>query len=98
MPDTHATLPSAARETRRLIRAGLLDGHTSGQAKGHVQGVAVVSGAHAAGFELYNRRTAQACPMLAMSQSGDPHLSKLGAGLDMCTGLPYAAALPSAAA
>ena len=89
MPDTLPTLPNIARETRRLIRNGAHAGHTSGQADGHIQGnVAIVPGAHAADFELYCRRNAQACPVLAMSQPGDPHLPTLGADLDIRTDLP----------
>ena len=89
MPDTLTVTRNAALETRRLIRAGALDGHTSGRADGHVQGnVAIVPGAQAADFELYCRRNAQACPLLAVSQPGDPHLPTLGDELDIRTDLP----------
>jgi uncharacterized protein YcsI (UPF0317 family) len=89
MPDTLPTLPNAAREIRRLIRDGLLDGHTSGRASGHVQGnVAIVPGTYAAEFERFCRSNAQACPLLAKSQPGDPHLPTLGADLDIRTDLP----------
>ncbi len=89
MPDALLTPRNAALDTRRLIRAGALDGHTSGRADGHVQGnVAIVPGAQAADFELYCRRNPQACPLLAVSLPGDPHLPALGADLDMRTDLP----------
>ena len=81
--------PSAAVEARRLIRSGAFGGHTSGQAGGHVQGnVAIVPAEHASGFEAYCRRNAQACPLLAVSRPGDPHVPALGAGIDMRTDLP----------
>ncbi len=89
MPDAFLAPRSAALDTRRLIRAGALDGHTSGRAGGHVQGnVAIVPGAWAADFELYCRRNPQACPLLAVSLPGDPHLPALGADLDIRTDLP----------
>lgn len=89
MPDALLIPRNAALDTRRLIRAGALDGHTSGRADGHVQGnVAIVPGAQAADFELYCRRNPQACPLLAVSLPGDPHLPALGADLDMRTDLP----------
>ena len=89
MPDALPPSGNAALDTRRLIRAGALAGHTSGRASGHVQGnVAIVPAAEAADFELYCRRNSQACPLLAVSQPGDPHLPALGADLDMRTDLP----------
>ena len=89
MPDTLLANPNAALEVRRLIRTGALAGHTSGRADGHVQGnVAIVPGAQAADFELYCRRNQQACPLLAVSRPGDPHLPPLGADLDIRTDLP----------
>ena len=78
-----------ALTVRRLIRAGGIDGHTSGRADGYVQGnVVILPAAHAADFELYCRRNSQACPLLAVSQPGDPHLPALAADLDIRTDLP----------
>ncbi len=78
-----------ALELRRLIRAGQIDGHTSARADGYVQGnVVILPAAHAADFELYCRRNPQACPLLAVSQPGDPHLPALAADLDIRTDLP----------
>jgi len=89
MPDSLPAPHNHAQEVRRLIRAGLMDGHTSGCADGYVQGnVVIIPGATAADFETYCRRNAQACPLLATSQPGDPHLPTLGADLDIRTDLP----------
>ena len=78
-----------APAVRRLIRAGQIDGHTSGRADGYVQGnVVILPAAHAADFELFCRRNAQACPLLAVSQPGDPRLPALAADLDIRTDLP----------
>lgn len=64
-------------------------GHTSGQAPGFVQGnVAIVPAEHAVEFERFCRLNAQACPLLAVSQPGDPALPTLGHDIDIRTDLP----------
>ena len=64
-------------------------GHTSGQAPGFVQGnVAIVPAEHAGGFERFCRLNAQACPLLAVSQPGDPALPTLGHDIDIRSDLP----------
>ena len=92
MPDTlppPSTVPTLAQAARRLIRSGAYAGHTSGQAPGHVQGnVAIVPDAHAAEFERFCRSNPQACPLLAVSEPGGPHLPTLGADIDIRTDLP----------
>lgn len=77
------------RELRRAIRAGTITGHTSGLADGFIQGnIAIVPAVHAPAFERYCRSNAQACPLLAMSQPGDPSLPALGEGIDIRHDLP----------
>lgn len=84
-----ATAAPTAAEIRRRIRAGGLATHTSGQAPGFVQGnVAIVPAEHAVLFEQYCRANAQACPLLAVSEPGSPHLPTLGTDLDIRTDLP----------
>jgi len=81
--------PSAALAARRHIRSGTWQGHTSGRAEGYIQGnVAMVPVDHAAEFEAYCRRNPQACPLLAVSRPGEPHLPALGADIDIRTDLP----------
>ena len=78
-----------ALELRRLIRAGRIDGHTSARAAGYVQGnVVILPAAYAADFERFCRGNPQACPLLAVSRPGDPHLPALAADLDIRTDLP----------
>ena len=88
--DRSAETPASdAAAIRRLIRAGKIDGHTSGLANGYVQGnVVILPSAHADAFELYCRRNPQACPLLAVSQAGNPYLPALAADLDIRTDLP----------
>ncbi len=74
---------------RHAIRTGQHASHTSGLAPGFMQGnVAIVPGAEAASFERYCRANAQACPLLAVSQPGDPALPTLGEGIDIRSDLP----------
>ena len=76
-------------DLRRRIRSGVMAAHTSGQAPGFVQGnVAIVPAAHAAEFERFCRANTQACPLLAVSQPGDPALPTLGHDIDIRTDLP----------
>ena len=83
------TLVSEAMEARRSAREGRLDSHTSGVAAGFVQGnVAIVPAAQAAAFEAYCRANWQACPLLAVSQPGDPSLPTLGRDIDIRTDVP----------
>ena len=80
---------SEAGQVRRLARQGRLLGHTSGAAAGFVQGnVAIVPAAVAGDFEAYCRANWQPCPILAVSQAGDPALPLLGEGIDIRTDLP----------
>jgi uncharacterized protein YcsI (UPF0317 family) len=88
--------PTAPREqslestaVRAAIRAGRLDGHTSGLAGRHVQGNLVILPAHwASEFRDYCAANAQACPLLAVSEPGDPALPSLGDGIDIRRDVP----------
>lgn len=83
------TIDLTAAEIRHAVRAGRVSGHTSGLADGYVQGnVAIVPGAHADAFEAFCRANPQACPLLAVSRPGDPHLPDLAPDLDIRTDLP----------
>ena len=78
-----------AMAARAAIRAGLIDGHTSGLAGRHVQGNLVILPAAWAGeFRDYCEANAQACPLLAVSEPGDPALPSLGRGVDIRHDVP----------
>jgi len=78
-----------AAQARAAIRAGRLDGHTSGMAGRHVQGnVVILPAAWAAEFRDYCEANPQACPLLAVSQPGDPALPTLGEGIDIRLDVP----------
>src|SRR3954470_3096530 len=78
-----------AVEWRRAIRAGHHAGITSGLAPGYAQAnLAVVPAAAAADFVRFCNLNPFACPLLGVSEPGDPRIPALGADLDVRTDLP----------
>jgi len=74
---------------RHAARAGRLTGHTSGLAKGRVQGnLAILPAALAADFHRFCLRNPKPCPIIGMSEPGSPLLPELAADLDIRTDLP----------
>ena len=77
------------RELRQDIRAGRLEGLTTGLAPGYVQtNLAIVPSAYAGDFVAFCRANGRACPVIAVGTAGDPCLPSLGADLDVRTDLP----------
>ncbi|HSV60690.1 MAG TPA: putative hydro-lyase [Variovorax sp.] len=80
---------SDALSVRRAARSGALAGHTSGLAREYVQGnVVILPEALAGDFLRYCQRNPKPCPLLAVSEPGDPMLPGLGADLDIRTDVP----------
>lgn len=78
-----------AGHVRRLIRQGLWTGHTSGLADDHVQGnLVILPQAQADDFLRYCQRNPKPCPLLAVSEPGQPLLPRLGADIDIRTDVP----------
>lgn len=76
-------------EAREAIRAGVWVSHTSGLARDHVQGnVVILPQALADDFLRYCQRNPKPCPVLAVSEPGDPMLPALGADIDIRTDVP----------
>jgi uncharacterized protein YcsI (UPF0317 family) len=74
---------------RRRIRAGAIMGHTSGLAPEYVQGNVVILPAALAGdFLRFCHRNPKPCPLLAVSEAGQPMLPSLGKDLDIRTDVP----------
>ena len=77
------------REVRHAIRARRHTGHTAGLAPGYVQGnVCILPREYAEEFRTFCERNPKPCPLLGMSQPGDPRLPGLGEDLDMRTDVP----------
>ncbi len=93
-----ASLPTATSEwpltndlaaVRRAIRQGRWTGHTSGVAQDHVQGnVVILPEQQANDFLRYCQRNPKPCPVLAVSEPGEPMLPTLGADINICTDVP----------
>jgi uncharacterized protein YcsI (UPF0317 family) len=79
----------AARRVRMTVRSGEHTGHTVGQASGIVQGNVVILPAKGAGdFLRFCQRNPKPCPLLAVSEPGDPTLPRLGDDIDIRTDVP----------
>jgi uncharacterized protein YcsI (UPF0317 family) len=77
------------RQARAAIRSGAFTSHTSGLAHDHVQGnVVILPKALADDFLRYCQLNPKPCPVLAVSQPGDPMLPRLGADIDIRTDVP----------
>lgn len=78
-----------ARHVRGLIRQGVWTSHTSGLADEHVQGnVVILPEALAGDFLRYCQRNPKPCPLLAVSEPGQPLLPTLGDDVNICTDVP----------
>ena len=76
------------REVRRHIRTGDYRGHTGALAKGYVQAnLAILPEDYADEFLRFCHRNPKPCPLLAVSEPGDPRLPELAQDLDIRTDL-----------
>jgi len=80
---------SSALDVRLAARHGGFRGHTSGLASEHVQAnLAILPADLAEDFRRYCALNPRACPLLGVSEPGDPTLAALGTDLDLRTDLP----------
>lgn len=78
-----------AETIRASIRAGSHTGHTSGSAPGKLQcNLAILPAAHALDFLRFCQRNPKPCPVVGVSETGDPMLPTLGADIDIRTDVP----------
>jgi len=76
-------------DARRACRSGALHGTTAGVAPGYVQGnLAVLPKELAADFLRFCQLNPKPCPLIGMSEVGDPRVPALGGDLDVRTDLP----------
>ena len=74
---------------RRMIRQGEYRGPTAGFAPGYVQGnLAILPADLAADFLRFCQANPKPCPLLAVSDRGNPRVPALGQDLDIRTDLP----------
>ncbi len=84
---SHADLVSAsAAEVRAAIRTGSYDGHTAGLAAGKLQcNLAILPERFALDFLRFCQRNPKPCPIVGVSDTGDPSLPTLGRDIDIRT-------------
>ncbi len=79
----------SAQHVRTQIRKGAWHSHTSGLASDHVQGnVVILPEVLATDFLRYCQRNPKPCPLLAVSEPGQPMLPSLGSDINICSDLP----------
>jgi len=86
-----ATVPAGlgARQARALIRAGRHTRHTAGLAPGKLQAnLAILPAGEALDFLRFCQRNPKPCPVVGVSDTGDPLLRTLGEDVDVRTDLP----------
>jgi len=83
------TTPAESQAVRQRIRRGEITGHSSGLAPGCVQGNVVILPADlATDFLRFCQANPKPCPLLAVSEPGDPALPALGADIDIRSDVP----------
>ncbi|WP_137391049.1 putative hydro-lyase [Rhodoligotrophos defluvii] len=74
---------------REQIRKGAFTNPTSGQAPGYMQGnIAILPEREASDFLRFCVRNPKPCPLIGISEPGDPRLPGLGRDLDIRTDVP----------
>ena len=80
---------ASPQEVRLACREGRLGGTTRGLALGFVQcNLVVIRERYAYEFLLYCHRNQRACPVLEVTDTGDPEPKRLAPGADLRTDLP----------
>ena len=83
------TEPSDPHAIRQRIRRGEISAHTSGLAPGHVRGnVVILPEELACDFLRFCQANPKPCPLLAVSEPGNPALPTLGVDIDMRSDVP----------
>ncbi len=77
------------KSLRAAVRAGVFSRQTAGQAPGFVQGnVVVLRAADAGDFLRFATLNPKPCPIIGMSEPGQPHLPMLGQDIDIRRDVP----------
>ena len=78
-----------APAVRAAIRSGAYRSHTAGLAAGRLQAnVAIMRERHALDFMRYCQRNPKPCPLVGVSDTGDPLMRTLGHDIDIRTDVP----------
>ena len=84
-PVTHRDLQNlSASDVRAAIRTGAYAGHTAGLAVGKLQcNLAILPERYALDFLRFCQRNPKPCPVVGVSDTGDPYLPTLGRDIDI---------------
>ncbi|WP_187431230.1 Putative hydro-lyase [Roseobacter fucihabitans] len=84
---SHADLTTlSAHKVRAAIREGAYGGHTAGLAAGKLQcNLAILPERYALDFLRFCQRNPKPCPIVGVSDTGNPHLPTLGSNIDIRT-------------
>jgi uncharacterized protein YcsI (UPF0317 family) len=92
--ETFSGVPDELRQAsphdiRRMIREERFDGNTSGFSLGFLQGnLAILPAEYAMDFQRYCQRNPKPCPLVGVSDTGEPALPTLGRDIDIRTDIP----------
>ena len=79
----------SAKDVRLAIREGRYDRHTAGLAAGKLQcNLAILPEEHALDFLRFCQRNPKPCPVVGVSDTGDPFMRTLGDDIDIRTDVP----------
>ena len=83
-------LRNADQQTvRRAIRSGAYQDHTAGLATGYLQAnLVIVEDVHALDFMRYCQRNPKPCPVVGVSDTGNPKMTTLGQDIDIRSDVP----------
>ncbi|MFZ6770492.1 putative hydro-lyase [Undibacterium sp. Di26W] len=88
MSSSLAISPSPA-QLRQAIRRGEWNKETSGLAPGFVQvNLVILPASNASDFHRFCQNNPKPCPLIAISEVGNPHVTALGADLDIRADVP----------
>ena len=83
------SMPRTGHELRALARAGQWAGPTAGVAPGHAQAnLVILPRAFAFDFFLFCQRNPKPCPVLDVTDPGNPEPARVAQGADLRTDLP----------
>lgn len=90
MPDSFRQLQQSDTATvRDAIRSGRYGGHTAGLAAGKLQAnLVILPSSHALDFMRFCQRNPKPCPLVGVTDTGDPMMRTLGHDIDLRCDLP----------
>lgn len=76
-------------QVRAEIRACAYEGHTAGLGKNNLQAnLAILPAAHALDFMRFCQRNPKPCPLVGVSDTGNPQMTTLGRDIDIRSDIP----------